>query len=61
MKDITLEQIAAVVREAAGTLCSFDGKAPSLSKPSLIIAANSPQSCARILDCVRAHLPALPY
>ena len=50
-----------ILTEAGGTLCSFDGKAPSLSKPSLIIAANSPQSCARILDCVRAHLPTLPY
>ena len=50
-----------ILTEAGGTLCSFDGKAPSLSKPSLIIAANSPQSCARILDCVHAHLPALPY
>ena len=52
---------ALILQEAGGSLCSFDGNAPSLSRPSLIIAANTAESCARILDCVRAHLPALPY
>lgn len=52
---------ALILVEAGGTLCSFDGKAPSLSRPSLIVAANTAENCARILDCVRTHLPALPY
>ena len=50
-----------ILEEAGGAICSFDGEAPSLSRPSLIIAANNPQNCAQILDRVRAHLPALPY
>ena len=50
-----------ILEEAGGAICSFDGKSPSLSQPSLIIAANTPQNCARILNCVHAHLPVLPY
>ena len=50
-----------ILEEAGGAICSFDGKAPSLSLPSLIIAANTAENCTRILDRVHAHLPALPY
>ena len=50
-----------VLTEAGGTICGFDGESPSLSVPSMCIAANSRQSCERILRTVRRHLDALPY
>ena len=50
-----------ILEEAGGTLCSFDGEAPSLSKPSLILAANTQDHCLRLLDAVHRHLPTLPY
>ena len=50
-----------ILEEAGGVICSFDGKTPSLSQPSLIAAANNKENCARILDAIHTHLPALPY
>ena len=50
-----------ILQEAGGVICSLDGEAPSSFRPSLVIAANSPGSCRRVLDVVRKHLPALPY
>ena len=50
-----------ILREAGGTLCSFDGAFPSLEKASMVIAANTQASCKRLLDTVHRHLDALPY
>jgi myo-inositol-1(or 4)-monophosphatase len=50
-----------ILEEAGGAICSLDGKAPSLTKPSLIIAGNNQENCDRILATVRKHLLALPY
>lgn len=48
-------------QEAGGSIMGFDGTSPSLSKTSLIIAGNTPESCKRVLDIVHLHLPRLPY
>ena len=50
-----------ILEEAGGAICSLDGNAPSLTKPSLIIAGNNQENCDRILATVRKHLLALPY
>lgn len=50
-----------ILTEAGGAISGFDGESPSLSEPSMCIAANSRQSCKRILRTVRRHLDALPY
>ncbi len=50
-----------ILTEAGGAVCSFQGNAPSLTIPSMVIAANNPSSCRRILDVVHRHLKALPY
>lgn len=50
-----------ILEEAGGSICSFDGGKPSLYKPSMFIAANTPDSCRRIHDVVRKHLSELPY
>lgn len=50
-----------ILREAGGTIVGFDGNAPALMAPSMVIAANSAASCQRILDTVHKHLSALPY
>ena len=50
-----------VLNEAGGSILSHDGKAPSLSRQSLVIAANSRSSVERILDTVHKHLPEMPY
>ena len=50
-----------ILSEAGGSICSFDGQFPPLYAPSMVIAANTPSSCTRILDVVRRHLPSLPY
>ena len=52
---------ALILREAGGTVVGFDGNAPALMAPSMVIAANSAASCQRILDTVHKHLSALPY
>ncbi len=50
-----------ILQEAGGCICSFDGKFPSLYKPSLVIAANKPENMARIEETVHRHLDAVPY
>ena len=50
-----------ILREAGGTIGSFDGAFPSLEKASMVIAANTQASCKRLLDTVHRHLDALPY
>ena len=52
---------ALILREAGGTVIGFDGKAPSPRKPSLVIAANTPENCQRIFDTVRRHMEQIPY
>lgn len=52
---------ALILQEAGGSICSFDGGPVSLYRPSLVVAANTPASCRRILSIVQAHLPVLPY
>ena len=50
-----------ILEEAGGAVCSFGGGKPSPYKPSMYIAANSRESCLRILEVIRKHLPELPY
>ena len=50
-----------ILQEAGGTVCSFDGGAPSPYKPSMYIAANTQENCERILAVVRKHLSDLPF
>ena len=50
-----------ILQEAGGSICSFDGELPSLTTPSMVIAANCPSSCKRLLEVVRKHIPSLPY
>ena len=50
-----------ILREAGGTMVGIDGNAPALMAPCMVIAANTPASCQRILDTVHKHLTALPY
>lgn len=52
---------ALILCEAGGSICSFDGAFPSLTVPSLVVAANRPDSCRRILSVVHRHLKQLPY
>ena len=49
-----------ILSEAGGSICSFDGLFPSLYVPSMVIAANNPDSCKRLLDVVHKHLTSLP-
>ncbi len=50
-----------ILREAGGFICDFNGEFPSLTHPSLVIAANRESSGRRIFDTVRRHLDAIPY
>jgi myo-inositol-1(or 4)-monophosphatase len=50
-----------ILQEAGGTVCGFDGSFPSLSKPSLVLAANSRGNCLRLLETVRRHMQKVPY
>ena len=50
-----------ILQEAGGAICGFDGDFPSLSQPSLVIAANNASNCERILRTVRRHLDKIPY
>lgn len=52
---------ALILCEAGGSICSFDGAFPPLTVPSLVVAANRPESCRRILSVVHRHLKQLPY
>ena len=50
-----------ILTEAGGAICGFDGKAPSSYAPSMVIAANTEDSCKRILNVVHKHMEKLPY
>ena len=50
-----------ILQEAGGFMCDFDGESPSPYKPSMFIAANTKESCMRILDTVHKHISKLPY
>ena len=50
-----------ILQEAGGTICGMDGQFPSLMEPSPIIAANTPENCARISAAVHRHMAKLPY
>ena len=50
-----------ILQEAGGSICSLDGKAPSLYKPSPVIAGNTPENCERVLQTVRRHISVIPY
>ena len=50
-----------ILREAGGAVCDFEGKAPSLFKPSMFIAANTKESCLRLLGTIHKHLNRIPY
>ena len=50
-----------ILKEAGGTILSFDAVPPSLSKPSLVVAGNTEENCRRVLAAVHRHLDALPY
>ena len=50
-----------ILQEAGGCICGFDGEFPSLTRPSLILAANSEENLQRIRGTVHRHLPVLPY
>ncbi len=51
-----------ILHEAGGRIATWDGGAPSLVRPSLVLAANSPQSLGFMLGTVHIHLPdGVPY
>ena len=47
--------------EAGGTVRDFDGNKPSLFHPSMLVAANTEDSCERVLKTIHNHLSHLPY
>jgi myo-inositol-1(or 4)-monophosphatase len=51
-----------ILHEAGGHIAGWNGGAPSLVRPSLVIAANRPDSLGALLAVVHSHLPdGLPY
>ena len=50
-----------ILKEAGGNVMGFDGKAPSLTVPSLLVAANTHENGEQILRTVHRHLQELPY
>ena len=51
-----------ILHEAGGRIATWDGGAPSLIRPSLVIAANRPDSLGAMLAVVHSHLPdGVPY
>ena len=50
-----------ILKEAGGTVLDFEGKEPSPFRQSLVVAANSEESCKRLLRTVRRHLDKLPF
>lgn len=50
-----------ILKEAGGFIAGFDGELPSLSKPSLVVAANTEDSLENVMDTVHRHLGVLPY
>ena len=47
---------ALILREAGGSIAGPDGNAPSLTSPSLIVAANTPSNCQHLLEIVHKYL-----
>ena len=51
-----------ILHEAGGRIATWDGGAPSLTRPSLVVAANRPDSLGALLATVHLHLPdGVPY
>jgi len=51
-----------ILHEAGGRIATWNGGAPSLERPSLVLAANRPDSLGALLATVHAHLPdGVPY
>ena len=51
-----------ILREAGGCIATWDGSAPSIIRPTLVVAANRPDSLEELLATVRRHLPdGIPY
>ena len=51
-----------ILHEAGGRIATWDGGAPSLVRPSLVLAANRPDSLGAMLAVVHCHLPdGVPY
>lgn len=50
-----------ILTEAGGAVCGFDGESPSLYRPSMLIAANTEESCRRVLQTIRKYLDRLPF
>ncbi|MCR4859827.1 MAG: inositol monophosphatase [Bacteroidales bacterium] len=51
-----------ILHEAGGRIATWNGGTPSLVRPSLVIAANSPQSLGTLLAIIHLHLPdGVPY
>lgn len=51
-----------ILHEAGGRIATWNGAAPSLTRPSLVIASNRPDSLGVLLATVHMHLPdGVPY
>jgi len=51
-----------ILHEAGGRIATWDGGAPSLTRPSLVVAANRADSLGALLATVHLHLPdGVPY
>jgi myo-inositol-1(or 4)-monophosphatase len=51
-----------ILHEAGGRIATWDGGAPSLVRPSLVLAANRPDSLGAMLAVVHCYLPdGVPY
>lgn len=51
-----------ILHEAGGHIAGWNGAAPSLTRPSLVVAANRPESLGALLYTVHCHLPdGVPY
>ena len=51
-----------ILQEAGGCIASWDGAAPSLTRPSLVVAANRADSLEELLWTVHRYLPdGVPY
>ena len=51
-----------ILHEAGGCIATWNGGAPSLTRPSLVIAANRAETLGTMLATVHLHLPdGVPY
>jgi myo-inositol-1(or 4)-monophosphatase len=51
-----------ILQEAGGCIATWDGSAPSIVRPTLVVAANRADSLEELLTTVRRHLPdGIPY